>query len=175
MAETKTLGVRLDEKTNYLLELAMRAKGFDTASDYVKWALSESFMDVELRRPSVQLKSLVRNDKGELMQIQDEEAENEEAEHQQHFRLGLLVGVLWEETPLRRLVNLQHICIAIQASDPYQTGQHLLSPEQARIWDYLWSHDEYLISSRAGKSLNARKIDAHWETIRKLATEGAAK
>jgi hypothetical protein len=45
---SKMIGVRLDEKTLYLLGLASRAKGLDTTTDYVKWALQESFKAIKI-------------------------------------------------------------------------------------------------------------------------------
>ena len=47
---SKMVGVRLDAKTLYLVEIARLATGkeFDTLTDYIKWALEVSFKQVKI-------------------------------------------------------------------------------------------------------------------------------
>ena len=46
----KQIGIRLDSRANYLVEIARRATGskFDTLTDYMKWALEVSFNEIKI-------------------------------------------------------------------------------------------------------------------------------
>jgi hypothetical protein len=110
------------------------------------------------------------NGRNVFVKRSDSDGESSSDTEQQLTLAEAQVG-LWHDTPYRRLIALQTIIHGIQSADGDQSAERLLSPEQKRMWGFLWQHEEFLTSARNGKRLNERYIEENWDAIYRRAQE----
>jgi hypothetical protein len=162
------LEMRFDERLKYLSEIAARAKGM-TYREYLEWAVERSFCDVELRKLPQRSRPSMEMVNGELVTIDYSEQDAKDREDQKNFTLEHWKEGIWQPNPLARIIALKLAIHAFQSTDPEQNYDHLLTPEQERVWAFLWKHDEYLLDGAQGKRLNERLIVDNWQRIRDAA------
>jgi hypothetical protein len=169
---TDRLAMRINERVRYIAEIAARAEGI-SFREYLERALERSFNDVKLCKPFSSSRPSAKQIKGKTVFVDQRDSDSEpDTDKEQPTLAGWEVG-LWHETAYERLVALQSVIYALQRNYEDQTLDRLLSPEQKRVWDYLWQHDEYLMSSSIGKRLNERYIKDNWDAIYQAAQGGA--
>jgi hypothetical protein len=134
MAE-KQIGIRLDARANYLVELARRATGqkFKTLTDYVLWALEESF------------EKIVITDEREANSGQDG---SYRPIHGQ--TLAALADVLYQGSDAQQFVALANIAPWLLVDDGEQRLLRILQ------------HSDYFAPRRI---LSADRIQQHWTIL----------
>ena len=167
------LEMRFDERLRYLSEIAARAMGM-TFRDYLQWAVERSFSDVELRKLPQRFRPSMEMVNGKMVLIDYSEEDAKDREQQNNYTLEHWKGGLWQDSPFRRLIALKCTITALQSSDHEQNYDHLLTPEQEIIWNFLWSSDAYVIKTAGSKRLNEKYIEENWRRVKDEALGGKA-
>jgi hypothetical protein len=147
----KMVGVRLEAKTRYLAELAADVKGFSTLTDYIKWALEESFKLVTLRAPDDR-EPFIEDASGKWVLPKPRSAEEERSLYEE-MSIGNMADILWSESAFIRMVMLSMIA-------PYR-----LSEDGKALLSYIRDRKDLWIPSNGGRIPNREKIDSEWELI----------
>jgi predicted DNA-binding protein len=163
------LEMRFDERLRYLSEIAARAKGM-TNREYLEWAVDRSFAEVDLRKlpQGPRPKFEMVNGRPVIVNYSERDAGDRELQglHTlEHWKNGL-----WYHSPFLRLIALTRVVHVLQEAYPEEKFDHLLTPEQNRIWSFLSSSDEFLI--KATGRLNEKYIEENWQRVKDDALGG---
>ena len=163
------LEMRFDERIKYLSEIAARAKGM-TYRNYIEWAVERSFSEVELRKQpqGPRPKFEILNGRPVIVNYSEEDVRS--GEKQEFYTLESWKEGLWYHSPFLRLVALTRVIHELQKEHSGQKFDHLLTPEQERIWNYLSSRDEYIIKTTG--RLNEKYIEENWQRVKEEALGG---
>lgn len=148
------LGVRLDEKTRYLLELACRQTG-QSLSAYSECAIIESFNRVTLHKPSDPEPMYGSNPDDAVIPAVDEEQVRVKREA---MLVSNMANIIWSDNPFTRL--------EIRAL----TLPHLLSDDDKQLWNYIHTRDEFKVKDKNGYKFDRDSIAENWQTIKEQAS-----
>jgi GH35 family endo-1,4-beta-xylanase len=146
----KMVGVRLDPKMRYLAELAADAKSFPTLTDYIKWALEESFKNVTLRVAEKPEAILDEAGNWSFEEV-DQEAERLANDHMSIANQGEL---LWSESEYLRLLMLHKI------------APRRVSDEDKALLTYIENRKDLQTPVDGRYKLNRDKINNEWDSIK---------
>jgi hypothetical protein len=155
----KMVGFRMEPKLRYLAELAADAKGFDTLTDYIKWALEESFKQVTLRVPPDPEPTYSSNGEVSIPEPPDVE---EERVANDAMSIRNLADKLWSESEFGRIQALSIL------------APHRVSDVDRALLSYIHNRKDLQIPRSGGYKLNREKIDKEWNSV-KVAFENARK
>ncbi len=150
---SRQVGVRFDARQRYLAELATKAMRFETLSDYLKWALDQSFRLVSLHRTEIMY------DWNNQVLPLDAEKESQAREIKS---LNRLADVLWDESPFKRLEVLLSV------------APHLVSDSDKALMKYIHSRADLKEDCDEKDKLpgldcykfDMQKVKDEWENIR---------
>ena len=142
-------GARLAPRQRFLLDLAAKARG-TTRTEYLEWALEESFKNQTLRKPAEPEPTYGHG--GEVT-VPEMNADSERAANAA-MSVANLADKLWSEIPFLRLQAASILC------------PHLLSNEDNALWNYIHGRSDLKIAGKqGGYKLDREKIIAQWGSI----------